>query len=50
MLIQGLRNKWEDNIKIILKIMCDNVDWIHLAHDTVQKWYILKMVIHLRVT
>ena len=32
--IQGLRCRWEDNIKMDLrKVCCDSGDWIDLAQD-----------------
>jgi hypothetical protein len=31
------RNRWEENIKIVLKeIWCRSVDWIHLAQEVIQ--------------
>jgi hypothetical protein len=45
----GLSNNWEDNIKIILKIQRENVDWIHVTQNRVQKWDTLKIEIDMRV-
>jgi hypothetical protein len=31
------RCRWEDNIIMVLKIGWEDVDWIHLAQDKVQR-------------
>jgi hypothetical protein len=34
---EGKRYRWKDNIKLDLEeAECEDVDWIHLAHDRVQ--------------
>jgi hypothetical protein len=44
------RRRWEDNIKIDLReIVIDGVNWIRLAHDTVQWRAFVNTVMNLRV-
>jgi hypothetical protein len=43
-------HRWEDNIKIDLKeIVCDDVDWIHLAQGKDQWQALVNMVMNLQV-
>jgi hypothetical protein len=42
--------RWEDNIKLDLREMgIDGANWIRLAHDRVQWWAFVNMVMKLRV-
>jgi hypothetical protein len=44
------RRRWEDNIKMDLReIGIDRANWIRLAHDRVQWWAFVNMVMILRV-
>jgi hypothetical protein len=44
------RHKWENNIKMDLtEIVCEDVDWIHLAQDRDQWWTHLNMVMNPQV-
>lgn len=43
------RSKWDDNIKIDLKvIILEVVDWIHLAQDR-EKWWTVGYIKNLKV-
>jgi hypothetical protein len=45
-----LRRRWEDNIKIDLKVIgFDKANWIRLAQDRVQWWAFANTVMNLRV-
>jgi hypothetical protein len=42
--------RWEDNIKIDLKIItCKDVDWICLAQDRVQWWTFANMIMNIQI-
>jgi hypothetical protein len=45
-----LRPRWEDNIKIDLKVTgYESVDWVQLVQDRVQKLALMKTVMNFRV-
>jgi hypothetical protein len=44
------RRIWEDSIKVdINETRCENVDWIHLAHDRDQYRDLVNTVMNLRI-
>jgi hypothetical protein len=43
------RCRWKDNIKIVLKIQYEGVNWIRLAQDMVQWLALVNTVMNLRV-
>jgi hypothetical protein len=44
------RRRWVDNIKINLtQKECENVVWIHLAQNWVQKWNVENMIMNIRI-
>jgi hypothetical protein len=44
------RRRWEDNIRIRLKkIALEGVDWVHLALEREQWWFLVNTVMNLRV-
>jgi hypothetical protein len=47
---RGLKCRWQDNIKIDLKVTdYDRIDWIHLAQGREEWWAVLLIVINLWV-
>jgi hypothetical protein len=43
------RRRWEDNIKMDLKIMCKDVDWKRLIHDRIRWRVIVNKIMNLRL-
>ena len=43
------RRRWEDNIKMDLKVGCGDMDWIELAHDRDGWRALVNAVMNLRV-
>jgi hypothetical protein len=46
-----LRQRWKDIIKMGLQETgCEGVDWIQLAHDSIQRHALVDMVINLKIS
>jgi hypothetical protein len=43
------RHRWEDNIKLNIKIMYENVNWMHLTQNRRQLRALVNVIMNLRV-
>jgi hypothetical protein len=44
------RSRWEDNIKMgLLRVGCEDIDWIDLAQDRDRWWVVVNAAISIRV-
>jgi hypothetical protein len=43
------RRRWQDNIKLDLREVGANIDWIDLAQDRERWWAVVNAVMNLRV-
>jgi hypothetical protein len=42
-------HRWEDNITMDIKNICEGADWIQFAQDRIQCWALMNMVMKLQV-